>query len=183
MFHAFAHDVTSDRTAPAASPTVEAAVSRGLAEAASSTAAAERVVQALGVSMGWPVAETVAGRRGPAGALPAPPGTPTADGGWATSPSTNWNPASGYPAGLPRQARRRWIPDLAADTGSLRSRAAARIGLRVAVGVPIEHRRHTLGRLCVYGDQVEDPEDTLIALLSGVAAQVGQYWNAAGPRS
>ncbi|WP_436528538.1 sensor histidine kinase [Actinoplanes sp. HUAS TT8] len=68
-----------------------------------------------------------------------------------------------------------WIPDLGSDAGSLRSRAAARIGLRVAVGVPLSTGQHTLGALCVYGDRVEDPEDILLGLLSGLAAQIGQY--------
>ena len=77
--------------------------------------------------------------------------------------------------GLRRRRRPPWIPDLAADTASLRSRAAARIGLHVAVGVPLCTGGHILGALCVYGDRVEDPEDTLIALLTGLAAQVGQY--------
>jgi signal transduction histidine kinase len=64
---------------------------------------------------------------------------------------------------------------LAADTTSLRSRLAARYGLRVAVGVPINSGGTLLGALAVYGEHVEDPEDTLTALLAGVAAHTGQY--------
>ncbi|MEV4283563.1 sensor histidine kinase [Actinoplanes xinjiangensis] len=52
---------------------------------------------------------------------------------------------------------------------------AARVGLRVAVGVPLSTGRNTLGALCVYGDRVEDPEDTVLGLLGGLAAHVGQY--------
>ena len=58
---------------------------------------------------------------------------------------------------------------------SLRSGAASRIGLHVAIGVPLSTGRHTLGALCVYGDRAEDPSDTLLGLLGGLAARVGQY--------
>ncbi len=85
----------------------------------------------------------------------------------------------GFGVGLPGRVLAtgtpRWIPDLSADTTSARSRAAARAGLRVAVGVPVHTSGHTFGALCVHGDRAEDPEDTLIALLAGIAAQVGQY--------
>jgi PAS domain S-box-containing protein len=174
VFHAFAHDITAAHRAGRFSD-LEAAVSRGLAQAASSTAAAERVVEALGVKLGWPVAElwlaeedrqmlycaarhTGRGRRLGRFLL------------------DELEPGLGLPGRVYRHGQPRWIADLAADTGSVRSRAAAHLGLHVAVGVPIHAAGHTLGALCVYGDRVEDPEDTLIALLSGVAAQVGQYW-------
>jgi two-component system, OmpR family, phosphate regulon sensor histidine kinase PhoR len=81
----------------------------------------------------------------------------------------------GLPGRVYQQARPLWIPDLPADTVSLRSRAGARIGLHVAVGVPICTGAGTIGALCVYGDRVEDPEDSLTTLLIGIAAQVGQY--------
>ncbi len=74
------------------------------------------------------------------------------------SPSTPWNWA---------------LRCLAGSASTLRT--AARAGLHVAVGVPLCVRGHVLGALCVYGDRVEDPEDTLVGLLSGLAAQIGQY--------
>ncbi|XVV08592.1 ATP-binding protein [Actinoplanes sp. CA-131856] len=173
LFHAFVQDVTiAQRVSRFAA--VEAAVSRGLAEAASSDVAGARVAEALGVQMGWPVAELwladdarqlivctarhVRDRRrlGDFGVNELEPGV-------------------GLPGRVYAQAGPDWIPDLAADLRSFRSRAAARIGLHVAVGVPVASGGHTLGALCVYGDRIEDPEDTLIALLSGIAAQVGQY--------
>ncbi|GLZ00996.1 GAF domain-containing sensor histidine kinase [Actinoplanes sp. NBRC 103695] len=82
---------------------------------------------------------------------------------------------AGLPGRVYQQGHPLWIRDLAADTASLRSRAAARIGLHVAVGVPINTGARSIGALCVYGDRIEDPEDSLTTLLVGVAAQVGQY--------
>ncbi|GGQ42918.1 ATP-binding protein [Couchioplanes azureus] len=173
VFHAFAHDITAAVRAGRFAA-VEGAVSHGLAEASSSRAAATRVVEALGVKMGWPVAElwladpdrqllccaarhTEPGRR---------------LGGFAMK---ELDYGIGLPGRVYAERQPRWIPDLATDATSVRSRAAAAIGLHVAVGVPIMAGGLTLGALCVYGDRVEDPEDTLTGLLSGLAAHVGQY--------
>jgi PAS domain S-box-containing protein len=173
VFHVFAHDITTTLRASRFAA-VESAVARGLAEADSSTAAAARVVEALGVKMDWPVTElwvvdddrqllTCAARH-------VQPGRRLRD--FAVD---CLEPGVALPGRVCASGAAHWIADLGADTGSLRSRAAARIGLRVAVGVPLSTGRHVLGALCVYGDRVEDPEDTLLALLSGLAAQIGQY--------
>lgn len=173
VFHAFAQDVTTAQRAGRFAA-VEAAVARGLVQAESSGAAAARVVEALGVRMGWPVAElwlvdderqllTCAARY-------AAPGRRLY--GFAVD---ELEPGIGLPGKVCAESAARWIPDLGADTGSLRSRAASRIGLRVAIGVPLSTGVQTLGALCVYGDRAEDPEDTLLGLLGGLAAQVGQY--------
>ncbi|BFU43512.1 ATP-binding protein [Krasilnikovia sp. MM14-A1004] len=173
VFHAFCHDITVARRVSRFTE-VEATVSRGLAEIPSSRAGAARVVEALGVKLGWPVAElwladedqqiltcaaryTAPGRRLGSFAL------------------DELEPGMGLPGRVHQRACPLWIPDLAADAASLRSRAAARIGLHVAVGVPIRSGDNVLGALCVYGEHTEDPEDALTALLTGVAAQVGQY--------
>ncbi len=173
VFHAFAHDITTARRAGRFAA-VESAVARGLAQAGSSTVAAAAVVQALGVQMGWPVAELWLGDEDrqvlTCAARHVEPGRRLRD--FAID---ELEPGVGLPGRVCAQAAALWIPDLSADTGSLRSRAAARIGLRVAVGVPLSTAQHTLGALCVYGDRVEDPEDTLLGLLGGLAAQVGQY--------
>ncbi|GAA2915247.1 sensor histidine kinase [Actinoplanes cyaneus] len=173
VFHAFAHDITIARRAGRFAA-AEAAVARGLAEAGSSTAAAARVVEALGVKMGWPVTElwvvdddrqllTCAARH-------VEPGRRLRD--FAVDVL---EPGVALPGRVCAGGSPIWIPDLGTDTRSVRSRAAARIGLRVAIGVPLTTGRQVHGALCVYGDRVEDPEDTLLGLLSGLAAQIGQY--------
>jgi two-component system, OmpR family, phosphate regulon sensor histidine kinase PhoR len=173
MFHAFAHDITNARRA-ARFADVEAAITLGLAAADSSTVAAHRVVEALGAKMGWPVVElwivdddrqvlTCAARHVEAGRRL---------GDFALN---LLEPGVALPGRVCADGTARWIADLSADRVSVRSSAAARIGLRVAVGVPLSTGRHTLGALCVYGNRVEDPEDTVLGLLGGLAARVGQY--------
>jgi PAS domain S-box-containing protein len=173
VFHAFLQDITTAQRVSRFTA-VEAAVSRGLAEAGSSAAAASSVVAALGEQMGWPVTElwqsdderqllTCAARH------------QTWQRDLAGFAVDELDVSVGLPGRVYQLSRPVWIADLAADTGSFRSRAAARAGLHVAVGVPICATGHILGVLCVYGDRVEDPEETLTALLIGIAAQVGQY--------
>jgi PAS domain S-box-containing protein len=173
MFHTFARDITGVRRA-AQFADVQAAIALGLAEADSSIIAGHRVVEALGVKMGWSVVElwlvddhrqvlTCAARHVEAGRQLGDFALNVLELGVA------------LPGQVCADGAGRWIVDLSADPMSLRSSAAARIGLRVAVGVPVTSGRHTLGALCVYGDRVEDPEDTLLGVLGGLAAHVGQY--------
>ena len=171
LFHAFAHDVTVTHRAQRFTA-VEAAVSRGLADAGCSAEAAEHVVQALGVSMGWPVVELwlVDDARQVLRCTARFTGRDVTD-----FQLDELEYGVGLPGKVFRSARPWWIPNLAVDTTSLRSRVAARYGLHVAVGVPIRSGGTVLGALAVYGDHVEDPEDSLTVLLAGVAAHVGQY--------
>ncbi|WP_433790838.1 ATP-binding protein [Actinoplanes sp. CA-252034] len=173
VFHAFAHDITNARRA-AQFADVQAAIALGLAEADSSTVAGHRVVEALGVKMGWPVVElwlvddhrqvlTCAARHAEADRQLGDFALDILEFGVA------------LPGQVCADGAGRWIEDLSTDRESLRSSAAAGVGLHVAVGVPVSSGRHTLGALCVYGDRVEDPENTLLGLLCGLAAHVGQY--------
>jgi PAS domain S-box-containing protein len=173
VFHAFCQDVTTARRVSRFSD-VEAAVFRGLAEAPSSRIAATQVVKALGTKMGWPVVELwLADDSQQILACAARHTTPGRKlGKFALD---ELEPSLGLPGRVHQHGQALWIPDLAADTVSLRSRAAARVGLHVAVGVPICTGGHALGALCVYGEHTEDPEHSLTTLLTGIAAQVGQY--------
>ncbi|GAB1694065.1 hypothetical protein KRM28CT15_58680 [Krasilnikovia sp. M28-CT-15] len=172
-FHAFAHDVTSEHRA-SRFLAVESAVARGLAEADSSTKAAARVVEALGVRMGWPVVELwlVDEHRQLLCLEARHVGRDIPVGRFAID---ELEPGEGLPGSVFLQDQPRWIPDLAADPSLVRHRAAARAGLHMAVGVPICACDQSLGALCIYNDRAEDSQDAIIAMLSGVAAQVGQY--------
>jgi PAS domain S-box-containing protein len=172
-FHAFAHDVTTAERARRFTA-VEAAVSYGLTRAGSSAEAATQVVEALGVRMDWPVVEMwLVDEARQMLTCPARFHTGGVDMGAFAVDELEYG--VGVPGVVCRTGRPVWVPDLAGDTQLLRSRAAARFGLHVAVGVPIQSGVHVLGALAVYGDTVEDPEDNLITMLAGVAAHVGQF--------
>ncbi|GIE90764.1 sensor histidine kinase [Actinoplanes regularis] len=173
VFHVLAHDITTTQRASRFAAT-EAAVTRGLAEADSSATAAARVVEALGVKMGWPVTElwVVDDDRQLLNCVARYAHTGRRLHDFAVD---TLEPGITLPGRVCADGTAHWIPDLGADTRSPRSRAAARIGLRVAIGVPLCAAGRTIGALCVYGDRVEDPEDILLGLFSGLAAQIGQY--------
>ncbi|MEV6347614.1 GAF domain-containing sensor histidine kinase [Actinoplanes sp. NPDC051851] len=180
VLHGFARDMTVDQRVRRFAA-VEAAISRGLVEADSSADAAARVTEALGSRMGWPVTELwltdarhqVAGeqQRVLTCAARYAPGMELGD---FAAEELTVGPTT-VPGRVVAQARTIWVPHLAADTASPRSRAADRIGLHVAVGVPVASGGRPIGVLCVYGDRIEDPDKTLTALLTNITAQVGQY--------
>jgi PAS domain S-box-containing protein len=172
-FHAFIQDVTVPQRVRRYAA-VESAVSRELAEASGSGDAIERVCRALGVTLGWPVVELwladevrqvlVCGGR-----WYAP------DRDYTAFTMDELEAGFGVPGRAWQDGRPLWVPSLSADSGFARSRLATELGLHAAVAVPIRSGGHILGVLAVYGESAEDPEDSLLALLGGLAAHVGQY--------
>ncbi|MFD1364481.1 sensor histidine kinase [Actinoplanes sichuanensis] len=173
VFHAFCHDITIAQRATRFAA-VEATVTRALVEAASSADAATRITAALGAGMDWPVVELwvfdeqrqllrCTARHSQSGRALDRFCINELELGVCL-------PGRVHHAGTPQ-----WVADLAADTTSARHRAASRAGLHVAVGVPVCAGHRIIGALCVYGNRPEDPEDCLTGLLSGLAAQIGQY--------
>ncbi|WP_433051285.1 PAS domain S-box protein [Dactylosporangium sp. CS-033363] len=68
-----------------------------------------------------------------------------------------------------------WIPDISASTSRLNVPSLAKHGLRVGLAIPIRDGLGVTGTLSFFGDAAEQPEQSLIALLSGIAAHVGQF--------
>ncbi|WP_433221809.1 hypothetical protein ACQP00_21735 [Dactylosporangium sp. CS-047395] len=97
-------------------------------------------MEALGVRMGWPVAELRLVKEDRQ--------MVACTARWVTI-DASLDGCIGLPGRVCRDGRPGWIPNLAAATASLHSRAAARIGLHVAVGVPIATAGRVLGALCV----------------------------------
>ncbi|MEV4279988.1 GAF domain-containing sensor histidine kinase [Actinoplanes xinjiangensis] len=151
----------------------EAAVSLGLSQAGGSAAAARRVTEALGVSLGWPVVELwLLDEARQLLCCTARWSSRDALGDFAVM---ELDYGVGLPGDVCRTGKARWLSDLGADRRYLRSRAAAELGFRVAVGVPIVCPGRVLGALCVFGEHSEDSEDSLLQFLGGVAAHVGQF--------
>src|SRR2546429_6871264 len=68
-----------------------------------------------------------------------------------------------------------WIRDLDGPQSAISPDTARRSRLRAALAIPVRSGEDTLGVLAVFADVVEDPEDGLVALLSGIAAHIGQF--------
>src|SRR6266513_507203 len=68
-----------------------------------------------------------------------------------------------------------WIPDISEDPELDDRRTLAEQGLKVGLAVPVRDAGGVVGVLTFFGDAAEPLEESLIALMSGIAAHVGQY--------
>jgi PAS domain S-box-containing protein len=167
------HDVT-DRRRAQRFVECELAVTKVLDEAPTLEAAGPGVLEAVVTTLRWPhgelwlvdpvskVLRTAASWTDPGYDLkdflpgPLPPGEGVSGRAWQT----------GQPV---------WIPDISVEPDQLHRPALAARGLKVALSVPIRGGTGVIGVMTFFGAAAEPPEESLIALLSGVAANVGQY--------
>ncbi|MEV0901883.1 ATP-binding protein [Actinoplanes sp. NPDC049802] len=149
----------------------ELAVTTALAEAPSIEAAGPRVLEAVVATLDWVHAEL----------WMVDDGTIRAAARWSTP---------GWPSGIPVPERlaygqglagRAWQVDKPLwirDVGrpqSLISPDTSADRLHTALAIPVHDGTGPIGVLTVFADAVEDPEDELVALMSGIAAHLGQF--------
>ena len=173
--HVFARDITARQRAQRFAG-AQAAVSRVLAEATGTTEATAGVVAAVADTLLWPVVELWL--VDPAHAVLACAARQVSAGRDADGFILDELEAGvGVPGAAWAGGGALWVPDLTTDTRYLRPGIGAPTDLRVAVAVPFGGGDDTAvtGVMVCYGDRAEDPEDTLLALLSGIAAHVGQF--------
>lgn len=149
----------------------ELAVTTACAEAASIEAAGPRVLEAVVTTLNWVHAElwTVDGPDIQAVARWSAPGWPS------DIPVPD---RLGYGQGLAGRCwqvdKPLWIRDVGRPQ-SLISPGTSADRLHTALAIPVHDGSGTIGVLTVFADAIEDPEDELVALLSGIAAHLGQF--------
>ena len=173
QFYAFAHDITEQHRAERFRG-CQLAVGTALSEAHDTGQAAAAVLEAIATSLQWPYAEMW---------------TPTEQeqmlrctARWS-APGRDFTAfhADNYPRGVGApwlvwaSGEPLWIPNLATDGRSPRSAIADQAGLHATLIVPVRSGTTNLGVLAFFGEEIEDPADILISLLTGIAAQLGQY--------
>ncbi len=167
------HEVTDRRRAQRFLE-CELAVTRVLEEATSVEDAGVGVLEAVATALRWPHAELwLVDRVGNvlrnsaywtdpryqlADFLPGPlaPGEGMSGRAWASNKAI-------------------WVPDISEDPNLVVRSALAEQGLKVGLAVPLRDAGGVTGVLTFFGDAAEPLEESLIALLSGIAAHVGQY--------
>ncbi|GAA2606585.1 hypothetical protein GCM10010399_41860 [Dactylosporangium fulvum] len=165
------HDVTDRRRAQRLIE-CELAVSRILEHAATIEEAGPHLLEAVAKTLQWPHGELwLVDKVGnvlrnasmwtePGYEIPEPgplaPGTGVSGVAWQTGQSA-------------------WIPDISVVGSRLNTPALAEHGLRVGLAVPIRDGSGVTGTISFFGDAAEEPEQSLIALLSGIAAHIGQF--------
>ncbi|MFC7534655.1 ATP-binding protein [Actinoplanes sp. GCM10030250] len=149
----------------------ELAVTTALAEAPCIEGAGPRVLEAVVATLDWVHAELwmVDGQTIRAAARWSAPGWPT---------SIPVPEELAYGQGLAGRAwqvdKPLWIRDVGRPQ-SLISPDTAAERLHTALAIPVHDGSGPIGVLTVFADSVEDPEDELVALMSGIAAHLGQF--------
>ncbi|GGK84758.1 PAS domain-containing sensor histidine kinase [Mangrovihabitans endophyticus] len=154
--------------------TCELAVTTALAAAPSVTAAGPRVLAAVGGTLEWAHAELWLVDDAAKVLRPAASWSAT---GWQADVAVP--DELGYGQGLAGRAwqagKSLWIRDVGRPQSLISQRTAAAAQLHTALAIPVRHGPEPLGVLTVFTDAVEDPEDEVVALLSGIAAHIGQF--------
>jgi signal transduction histidine kinase len=154
--------------------TCELAVTTALAEAPSIEQAGPRVLEAVVSTLDWVHAELWL----------------VDDAAGVVRSAARWS-APGWPAdidvpvdlpfgtGLAGRAwqvgKPLWIRDVGLPQSLISEETAKSSRLHAALAIPVREGFETLGVLTVFADTVEDPEDELLALMSGIAALIGQF--------
>jgi signal transduction histidine kinase len=154
--------------------TCELAVTKELAEAPSIEAAGPRVLEAVVGTLDWVHAELwlvddAAAVIRSAARWSAP--------GWRSDIDVPTDLP--YGQGLAGRAwqvgKPLWIRDVGQPQSLISEETAKSSRLHAALAIPVREGFETLGVLTVFADTVEDPEDELLALMSGIAAHIGQF--------
>lgn len=152
----------------------ELAVAAALREATTVREAGPPVLEAVARSLGWPYAELWL----------------VDDAADVLRPVASWaDPGTGTRLPAPEQLARGvglagaawldgvplWIRDVTRTPVGLSADTAQRYRLRCALAIPVRSGGDTLGVLGLFADAVEDPEDPVVAFLSGIAAHIGVF--------
>ncbi|MGK5677971.1 ATP-binding protein [Actinoplanes sp. URMC 104] len=154
--------------------TCELAVTTALADAPSIEAAGPRVLEAVVSTLGWVHAELWL--------VDEAAGVVRSAARWS---APGWQSGIEVPVDLPygvglagrawQVGKPLWIRDVGRPQSLISPETAASGALHAALAVPVREGFETLGVLTVFADTVEDPEDELLALMSGIAAHIGQF--------
>src|SRR5713226_3390200 len=177
LIYAVAADV-KERKREEARLAAQYAVTRVLAEAPSLAAATPRILQAICESLNWSVGAIW--RADQNEKLLRCVET------WHMSSaqvkefdqvtrSQTFLPGIGLPGRVWAQAQPAWIEDVTRDTNFPRASIAAQEGLHGAFGFPILLGAEVLGVLEFFCDQIQQPDLRLLAMMSAIGSQIGQF--------
>jgi signal transduction histidine kinase/DNA-binding NarL/FixJ family response regulator len=103
------------------------------------------------------------------------PSAPTYDEFIHLSRACTFDRGVGLPGRVWTDARPTWIADVAADTSFPRAALAEKAGLRAALAFAVESGGQVLGVIDFLSGTLPEPDADTLALLGGIAGQIGQY--------
>lgn len=177
LIYAAARDVTDSKRS-ASRMAAGYAVTRVLAEADTLKAAAPRILQAVGESLGWATG-TLWNVDREANLLRSSefwhlPGLEFPEFE-ATSRSTSFAPGSGLPGRVWSSGQAAWIPDVASDPNFPRAPYAAREGLHGAFGFPVRRGSEVAGVMEFFSREIRRPDPELLLMFDSIGTQIGQF--------
>lgn len=158
--------------------TAEYITARALAESASLTEAAPRLLQAICEELNWDyggmwhldpdagVLRCVDTWHLPTVALPEFE---------AVSRRTTFARGIGLPGRVLASGEPAWIPDVVADTSFPRATIASREGLHAALALPILTGGRVGGVMEFFSREIREPDSRLLRMFTAVGAQIGQF--------
>jgi PAS domain S-box-containing protein len=153
-------------------------VTRALAESRDFREAVPRILRAVCEALGWEVGVLWTLDR-EAGALRYIESWHAADVGVqefeALSRQRTFARGEGLPGRVWERGEPLWVEDIAADESFPRSAAAAREGLHAAFAFPALIQGETIAVLEFFSREVRAPDDELLAMMSNVGSQTGQF--------
>jgi PAS domain S-box-containing protein len=172
-----------DRSASAQAATVrldaQCAILRALAESASLAEATPRLLQAIAEGLGWERGAVwrVDKRDNVLRCVENWSGGAAGEGGFgALCRSLTFAPGVGLPGRVWVGARAIWVPDVLTDSNFPRAEAAAKEGLRGALGVPIVSRGgEVLGVIEFFHREAHEPDPGLLRAMALIGEQVGRF--------
>ncbi|BFU46304.1 ATP-binding protein [Krasilnikovia sp. MM14-A1004] len=169
------HDVTIRRRAERFRG-CELAVTLALNEAQTVEEAAPRVLEAVAGTLGWPYAELWLVEPTSGGEVLRHIDRYRAPGlAGEINPPARLTPGQGLAGTAWQRAEPVWQTDVSVPGGPVFVEAADQLGLRTALALPISSGGRTLAVMTLFADRIEDPQDALVDMLSGVAAHIGQF--------
>ena len=168
----------TSRTAAERRLAAQDAAASALAESASLSDATPRILRAICESLGWAHGSLwqVAGDAGVLACVETwhAPGLDLQSFD-AVSREMRFAPGVGLPGRVYKSRRPAWIPDVVRDSNFPRSKIADADGLHGALGFPIVLGAHVLGVMEFFSQEIQEPDDELLALLGTVGSQIGQF--------
>ena len=92
-----------------------------------------------------------------------------------TAAGMSLGPGEGMAGRVWSEARPIWVTNVSLDKNFVRARAASRIGLRSALGIPIFVGREVQAVLTFFSLRSQEPDDALLQQMATLGTQIGQF--------
>lgn len=153
-------------------------VTRVLSEFATLTEAGQQLLKVIGEALGWEVGElwTIDPTRNLLRCVETWHAPSFSAAEFITlSSKLTLAPGAGLAGRVWQSGESLWITDSVVDPNFSRAAVAAEAGLHGAVGLPILLGNRVLGVLMGFSQEIRPPDEDLLAMLSNIGSQIGQF--------